>query len=65
MKIWINDRETVTDACNLGQLADQLQLPSNGVAVAVNNQMAPRAQWNATALAEGDRVVVIKAACGG
>ena len=65
MNIWINDRQIQTQALNLGQLAAELQLPAKGVAVAVDNAMVPRTQWDATALTEGAKVVVIKAACGG
>lgn len=36
-----------------------------GVAVAVNNSVVPRATWPECALAEGDRVLVIRAAQGG
>lgn len=65
MKIIVNGKETETNAANVGQLAQQLQLPAKGVAVAVNNKMAPRTAWDDTPLAEGAQVVIIKAACGG
>ncbi|MET8803171.1 sulfur carrier protein ThiS [Streptomyces sp. NPDC004546] len=37
----------------------------SGVAAAVNETVVPRAQWAATALAEGDRVEVLTAVQGG
>ena len=45
--------------CELG-LADR-----KGVAVAVNDAVAPRASWATHALADGDRVILIRAAQGG
>lgn len=65
MNITINNKPTDTQAENLAQLAAELELPQKGVAVAVNNKMIPRTDWEATALAENDNVVIIKAACGG
>ena len=65
MKIIVNGKETETKAVDISQLAQELQLPAKGVAVAVNNKMVPRTAWAETPLAEGAQVVIIKAACGG
>lgn len=65
MNITINNKSTDTQAENLAQLATELELPQKGVAVAINNKMIPRTDWEATSLAENDNVVIIKAACGG
>ena len=65
MNITINNKSTDTQAENLAQLATELELPLKGVAVAINNKMIPRTDWEATSLAENDNVVIIKAACGG
>ncbi len=58
-------KHTYTTASTLAQLATQLQLPENGVAIAVNNRMIPRPQWDGFGLQENDNLIVIKAACGG
>lgn len=66
MNIKVNNKMvTVPESSSLFQLAQTLELPEKGVAVAVNNQMVPRADWLDKKLAENDQVVVIKAACGG
>lgn len=65
MNIKINNKSTDTQSVNLAALAAELELPLKGVAVAVNNRMIPRTDWEATPLAENDNVVIIKAACGG
>lgn len=66
MKITINDQEQELDtACTLLSLSQQLHLPEQGTAMAVNNHMIPRPQWENHQLCENDRVIIIKAACGG
>ncbi len=65
MNIYINQQATETQAQNLGQVAQQLQLPAQGVAVAINNRMVPRSEWAQTPVHENDQLVVIKAVCGG
>ena len=66
MKVQVNNKEVeMTPASTLTQLAAQLELPVQGIAIAVNNKMVPRTQWNDTILNENDSLVIIKAACGG
>jgi sulfur carrier protein len=66
MKVQVNNKEVeMTPASTLTQLAAQLELPVQGIAIAVNNKMIPRSEWEKFALQENDNLVVIKAACGG
>ena len=65
MQIFINNKPTDTTAETLQQLADQLALPTKGVAVAMENMMIPREQWSDTTLSADSHIVIIKAACGG
>ena len=65
MQINVNNKPLSTTATSLDTLATELSLPEKGVAVAVNNRMVPRNQWEQTPLSEGMSVVIIKAACGG
>lgn len=65
MKLTVNNKAVETQAANLQQLADELALPAQGVAMAVNNRMVPRTEWTSFLLTEGAQVVIIKAACGG
>lgn len=65
MKLTVNNKAVETQAANLQQLADELVLPAQGVAMAVNNRMVPRTEWASFLLSEGAQVVIIKAACGG
>ena len=65
MKVTINNKETETEALNVKQLADELTLPAKGIAIAVSNKMVPRNEWEATPVAAGADIVIIKAFCGG
>lgn len=66
MKVQVNNKEVeLTDASTLALLTEQLELPAVGIAIAVNNQMIPRTEWDGFVLHESDNLVVIKAACGG
>lgn len=65
MKLFFNNKEISTVAQTLQQLAQELSLPDKGIAVAVDNKLVPRPEWDAFLLKEGIRIVVIKAVCGG
>ena len=65
MKILVNNKVTETGAGSVAELAEELGLPENGVAVAVGGVMVRVAGWGLFVLSEGDSVIVIKAACGG
>lgn len=65
MNVIINGKPADVKAANLKELAAELNLPEKGIAVAVDNAMVPRTEWESTALSANDNVVIIKAACGG
>ena len=46
MKVNINNKETETQALNVKQLAEELNLPAKGVAIAISNSMVPRNDWS-------------------
>jgi len=66
MKVWINGdaRELGPEATVLDAL-DALGAPRSGVAVAVDAEVVPRAQWTTTALADGARIEILTAVQGG
>ena len=65
MKISVNNKEVETGANYLLKLSQQLELPQTGIAVAVNNRMVPRSEWEHFVLHENDELIIIKAVCGG
>lgn len=65
MKVTINNKETETQAKTIRELAQELDLPTTGVAVAISNEMVPRDEWENTLITEGADIVIVKAFCGG
>ncbi|HRL17536.1 MAG TPA: sulfur carrier protein ThiS, partial [Prevotella sp.] len=52
-------------AKTIRELAQELDLPATGVAVAISNEMVPRDEWENTIIAGGADIVIVKAFCGG
>ena len=66
MKVLVNNKEQeVTSDTSVSTLAQSLQVPEKGIAIAVNNRMVSRTEWDGFVLKENDNIVIIKAACGG
>lgn len=65
MKVVINAKEASVQSADLESLAKELSLPDRGVAIAVDNCMVPRSEWSSRTISEGDRIMIITAACGG
>lgn len=66
MKVQVNNKEMeIPTGATLTQATRTLELPQQGIAIAVNNKMIPRTEWNSFSLQENDKLVIIKAACGG
>jgi sulfur carrier protein len=66
MQVWINGTEhELGDGARVPDVLGVLGAPASGVAVAVDGEVVPRAEWAATALADGARVEVLTAVQGG
>lgn len=48
--LYINQQKSLLQAATLADLAQQLALPTQGVALVLNQQLLPRALWSHTAL---------------
>jgi sulfur carrier protein len=59
------ERRELADGATVPDALGALGLPRTGVAVAVDGEVVPRAQWAGTALADGARVEVLTAVQGG
>ena len=53
MKVIINNKETETQAKTVKELAQELDLPATGCAVAISNEMVPRDEWESHLIQEG------------
>ena len=65
MKLKVNNQEVETGAITLSQFSQEQNLPTTGIAVAVNQRMVPRTKWDSYTLNEDDNIIIIKAVCGG
>jgi len=66
MEIFINRKPVETGAATtLAEVLRQQGIPTEGVAVAVDNRVVARSEWAAMQLKEGLKITVIRAVCGG
>jgi sulfur carrier protein len=67
MKITVNGAEHEADAgaSVAGVVSSVTGRTGGGVAVALNDQVVPRADWNTTIVREADRIEVLTAVQGG
>lgn len=66
MTVLVNGEPTrLGDDATIQALVRQLQVPEDGVAVALNLEVVPRAEHATTVLKEGDRVELVRAVGGG
>ncbi len=70
MTVIVNEKKITLDerdgaAVTVATLLDEMNVPEKGTAVAVNNRMVRRDDWTGHKLADGDKVLLIKAAYGG
>lgn len=65
MTVSVNNREITTSSTTLEQLRKELGLPDTAIAIAVNNTMIKREDWDTFSIKGNDRILAIRAACGG
>ncbi|SHI82844.1 sulfur carrier protein ThiS [Mesonia phycicola] len=60
-----NQPHSVKEHSSINQLVKQLEISTQGVAIAVNNQVISRATWDTFQISEGDNLLIIQATQGG
>lgn len=67
MEITVNQQNySVSEVCSLQQMLDTVLLQSaKGIAIAVNQEVISKSNWQAYQLKRGDSVTIIKATQGG
>jgi len=66
MKLLINGEDRSFDGpLTLNGLVEQLGMKTDRVAVELNRDLVPRAQWSATSLADGDQLEIVHFVGGG
>jgi sulfur carrier protein len=67
MDVFINDQKhSVNEQTTVAEMMKYMEVKSNkGLAVAVNETIVPRDDWQTTNLKDGDKVLMIRATSGG
>ena len=66
MKIYINQKEIeVQDSISVKELLDMQQISIEGTAIAIDNKLVPKNEWNNRILTEGNKITIIRATFGG
>ena len=66
MNITVNDERYSLDMpVTISQLLIELKQPSIGVALAINDIIIPRENWNTQMINEGDTILLFQASAGG
>lgn len=66
MKISVNDKDfEIDENASIQMLITKTNSPQSGIAVAVNNSVIPKSEWDEYILQPNDNILIIKAAQGG
>ncbi|MGB0522205.1 MAG: sulfur carrier protein ThiS [Flammeovirgaceae bacterium] len=67
MEVIVNDKPHQTaEKINIQELLNQLNLPSQqGIAVAINQAIVPKSEWEHIQLSDQDKIMIITATQGG
>ena len=66
MKITVNNKQyEKNEGITIAALISELGYGKNGFAVAINNTIIPRSQWEEYTLSEGASLVIFQAVSGG
>lgn len=67
MKIKVNKREKIMpDNISVSELIKLLGYSdTSGIALAIDEEVIPKAQWDNTKLIDGENITIIQATCGG
>ncbi|WP_439184648.1 sulfur carrier protein ThiS [Carboxylicivirga taeanensis] len=67
MNLFINGQATILpENSSIDDVLKHIgQLQTGGIAVAVNDMVVPKSQWSTSQIADGDKLLIIKASQGG
>jgi len=66
MNLSVNSEPKQFSGKNISELMQSLNMPStNGIALAVNEKVIPKIEWNNFQLNDNDKILIIKATQGG
>ncbi len=60
-----NETQEISDSVTVQELVDYLKIKTNGIAIAINNSIIKKMNWNTHVLLSNDNVLIIKSTQGG
>lgn len=60
-----NEPQEISNKTTLQKLVDDLKITTNGIAIAINNNVVKRTDWSSKILQQEDVVLIIKSTQGG
>ena len=60
-----NKQQEISENTSVQQLVEQLNIPTNGIAIAINNNVVTKSEWNSKIINKNDDVLIIKSTQGG
>ena len=66
MKIYNKQKEIeVQDSISVKEILDMQQIAIEGTAIAIDNKLVPKNEWNDRILTDGNKITIIRATFGG
>lgn len=66
ISVFINEeKHSFDENSSLKKAIDSLEINQKGIAVAINNQIIQKNNWNSTKIEKNDKILIIKATQGG
>lgn len=60
-----NKNQEISENTSIEQLVEQLKISTNGIAIAINNTVVKKSEWNSTIIKNNDDILIIKSTQGG
>lgn len=60
-----NQSQSISENSSIKKLLEQLDILPNGIAIAINNKVISKEEWEQTIIENDDDIVIIKATQGG
>ena len=60
-----NEQQEISENTSVAQLVEQLKISTNGIAIAINNTVVKKSEWNSTIIKNNDDILIIKSTQGG
>jgi len=60
-----NENQKISENTSIERLVEELKISTNGIAIAINNTVVKKSEWNSTIINNNDDILIIKSTQGG